>query len=98
MAASLGYNDLALALDLQGALAAAEASLRGALERRESRGAHQRSDYPNLDPALRVNFVTRLNREGEQHIHVLPLPPVPSGLEAWLDHSIETPAAEKLLE
>lgn len=47
-----GYQDLALALDLRSSLLAAEATIRSAIERRESRGAHQRSDYPELDPAL----------------------------------------------
>ncbi|ESS04603.1 MAG: fumarate reductase flavoprotein [uncultured archaeon A07HR67] len=37
-------------------LVAAEAVLRGALEREESRGAHYRSDYPDVDPAWRQNL------------------------------------------
>ena len=43
---SEGYADLAHALDLRASLVSAEASLLGAIERRESRGAHNRSDYP----------------------------------------------------
>jgi succinate dehydrogenase / fumarate reductase flavoprotein subunit len=49
---SEGYKDLAIALDLQRALVVAEATLLGAQLRRESRGAHARSDFPALDPAL----------------------------------------------
>ena len=49
---SEGYKDLALAMDLRGSLVASEATLRSALERRESRGAHQRSDYPGYRPFL----------------------------------------------
>ncbi len=47
---SEGYGDLAHVLDLRASLVTAEASVLGAIERRESRGAHQRSDHPDLDP------------------------------------------------
>jgi succinate dehydrogenase / fumarate reductase flavoprotein subunit len=40
-----------LARDLQSMLAVAEAVTRSALARRESRGAHSRIDFPNLDEA-----------------------------------------------
>jgi succinate dehydrogenase / fumarate reductase flavoprotein subunit len=52
-----GYQDLAHAFDLKSAALAARATLEAALERRESRGCHNRSDYPDLDPALQVNLV-----------------------------------------
>ena len=52
-----GYADLAHAFDLEGSLLAARATLECALERRESRGAHSRLDYPDQDPRLRVNLV-----------------------------------------
>jgi succinate dehydrogenase / fumarate reductase flavoprotein subunit len=52
-----GYDDLAHALDLHGSLLAARATLECARERRETRGAHNRVDFPQLDPALRVNLV-----------------------------------------
>ncbi|PJJ65658.1 L-aspartate oxidase [Compostimonas suwonensis] len=52
-----GYQDLAHAFDLRSAALAARATLQAALERRETRGAHNRSDYPELDPALQVNLV-----------------------------------------
>jgi succinate dehydrogenase / fumarate reductase flavoprotein subunit len=52
-----GYDDLAHALDLQGSLLAARATLECAHERRESRGAHTRVDFPEQDPALQVNLV-----------------------------------------
>jgi len=55
-----GWSDLAHALDLRGGLLAAEATVRGAIERRETRGAHNRSDFPSIDTALEVNFFTRL--------------------------------------
>jgi len=42
---SEGFEDLMLAFDLEGSLASAEATILSAIERKESRGAHQRSDY-----------------------------------------------------
>lgn len=52
-----GYQDLAHAFDLKSAALAARATLESALERRETRGCHNRSDYPEPDSALRVNLV-----------------------------------------
>jgi succinate dehydrogenase / fumarate reductase, flavoprotein subunit len=52
-----GYDDLAHALDLHGSLLAARATLQCALVRRETRGAHNRVDYPAQDPGLQVNLV-----------------------------------------
>ena len=45
------YNceDLALIFDLQSSLFSAKATIVSALQRNESRGAHQRSDFPILD-------------------------------------------------
>ncbi|HEY0607462.1 MAG TPA: FAD-binding protein, partial [Herpetosiphonaceae bacterium] len=45
-----GSADLAAALDLRSMLLTAEATVRAALLRTESRGAHQRADYPQTDP------------------------------------------------
>ncbi|WP_153453451.1 FAD-dependent oxidoreductase [Streptomyces smaragdinus] len=52
-----GYQDLAHAFDLKSAALSARATLEAALERRESRGAHNRSDFPEQDPELTVNLV-----------------------------------------
>ena len=56
-----GYADLAHAFDLQGSLLAARATLDCALERRETRGAHNRADFPDEDPELQVNLVWTLD-------------------------------------
>ena len=62
-----GFSDLAYAFDLKASALAARATLEAALERRETRGCHNRSDYPRMDETLRVNFVWsgpgRLERE-----------------------------------
>jgi succinate dehydrogenase / fumarate reductase, flavoprotein subunit len=52
-----GHQDLAHAFDLRSALVSARATMEAALERRESRGCHNRSDFPNIDQSLRVNLV-----------------------------------------
>lgn len=69
-----GFQDLAHAFDLKASALAARATLEAALERRESRGCHNRSDFPHLDPALQVNLVwspaTGIAREE--------IPPVPA--------------------
>ena len=46
-------------LDLQGSVLAARATLECALERRETRGAHNRSDFPQRDPTLATNLLWR---------------------------------------
>jgi succinate dehydrogenase / fumarate reductase, flavoprotein subunit len=93
-----GYLDLALALDLRGALLVAEATVRGALLRAESRGAHQRADHPRLDPALTLSLRTRRNGEGKLETAPVPLPPLPDGLRALAEAEGELAVAGRLLE
>ncbi|MFJ3671159.1 L-aspartate oxidase [Streptomyces sp. NPDC090106] len=75
-----GFQDLAHAFDLKSAALAARATLEAALERRETRGCHNRSDFPETDPALRVNLVwspgTGVTRES--------IPPVPGEIAALM--------------
>ncbi|MGM0731715.1 MAG: FAD-binding protein, partial [Actinomycetota bacterium] len=52
-----GFADLSHAFDLRSSVLAARATLECALERRETRGCHNRSDYPDQDPNLQVNLV-----------------------------------------
>jgi succinate dehydrogenase / fumarate reductase flavoprotein subunit len=86
-----GYQDLAHAFDLRSAVLAARATLECALERRETRGCHNRSDYPDLDPKLQVNLVwspeTGVRRES--------IPPIPTDI-AELMHDVSLDG--KLLE
>jgi succinate dehydrogenase / fumarate reductase, flavoprotein subunit len=93
-----GYADLAHALDLRASLAAAEATLLGALARNESRGAHQRRDYPELDPELQVNLQSRLDGDRHMTIAAQPVPPVPSDLKAWADATQDLSVGDRLLE
>jgi succinate dehydrogenase / fumarate reductase flavoprotein subunit len=93
-----GYADLAHALDLRASLAAAEATLLGALARNESRGAHQRRDNPELDPELQVNLQSRLDGDRHMTIAAQPVPPVPSELKAWADATQDLSVGDRLLE
>jgi succinate dehydrogenase / fumarate reductase flavoprotein subunit len=52
-----GFDDLAHAFDLFGSMLAARATLECAVERRETRGCHNRSDFPEQSDELRGNFV-----------------------------------------
>lgn len=75
-----GFQDLAHAFDLKASALAARATLEAALERRETRGCHNRSDFPSTDPALQVNLVwspsTGVTREE--------IPPASSETEALI--------------
>jgi len=97
-----GWTDLAQLLDLQAGLALAEASLRGAQRRAETRGCHNRSDHPDLDPALEVNLRTRMAVEGGgpllEPMTLEPVPPVPAELVPWLDRPWDAKLAGRLLE
>jgi len=69
------YNceDLALIFDLQSSLFSAKATIVSALERNESRGAHQRSDFPLLDPLSEFNCVVSLDDDNNLEISKVPL-------------------------
>jgi succinate dehydrogenase / fumarate reductase flavoprotein subunit len=95
---SEGFQDLAIALDLRSALISAESTVRGALERRESRGAHQRADFPEADPALEVNFITRQEDDGSLSVHGEPVAAVPDALRSWVERAPALAVAGRLLE
>ncbi len=81
-----GFDDLAHSLDLKGSMIAARATLESALARKETRGAHNRSDYPQLDPALKVNMVWSLTEPLVQE----PVPGTPAEIAALIPHSTES--------
>ncbi len=69
------------ALDLRNLLTVAAAVTRAALERKESRGAQFRDDYPGKDDELgKVNIAIRKGEGGEMTVTRVPL--VPMGPEA----------------
>lgn len=103
---SEGYADLAHALDLRASLLCAEATVEGALARRETRGCHARADFPELDPELRVNFIASLDATsddprgddvGRLTLTSKPVASVPDELVSWIDDT-EVEVAGRLLE
>ena len=86
-----GFQDLAHAFDLKAAALAARATLEAALERRETRGCHNRSDFPALDASLQVNLVW----SGPGRIEREPIPPIPDEIAALMR---EVSTAGKLVE
>lgn len=94
-----GFVDLAQALDLRAGLWTAEATLRSAVMRRETRGAQNRSDHPATVERLTVNFHAKLSSETRAvEVWSEPVPPVPPHLRQWVDRSAELEQAGRLLE
>ena len=93
-----GWVELEHVLDLRAGLRTAETTLRCALERRESRGAHNRSDFPSLDPGLERNFYTRLEgRDRSLTVWSEAVPAIPAILKGILTDE-EMEVAGRLLE
>ncbi|GAB3610022.1 hypothetical protein GCM10027414_21470 [Humibacter ginsengiterrae] len=88
-----GFDDLAHAFDLKGSMLAARATLESAFARTETRGAHNRCDYPALDPALKVNMVWSLTGGLTQE----PVADTPTEI-ARLIPSVENTVVGKLVE
>ncbi|MEU4392450.1 FAD-dependent oxidoreductase [Kribbella sp. NPDC023855] len=86
-----GFQDLAHAFDLKSSALAARATLDAALVRRETRGCHNRSDYPELDESLQVNLVW----SGPGQVEQEEIPPVPADLAGLMR---EVSSAGKLVE
>ena len=86
-----GFQDLAHAFDLKASAMAARATLDAALERRESRGCHNRSDYPDRDESLQVNLVW----SGPGSIEHEQIPPIPDEFRTLMRH---VSSAGKLVE
>ena len=74
------------ALDLRNLLAFSEAIARAALERKESRGAHSRVDYPDKDETFgKLNVVIRMNPDGGLAVSREPIAAVPDALQRVID-------------
>lgn len=94
---SEGFHDLALAMDLKGAICSAESTLLSAIARKESRGAHQRTDFPETNDDYLLNFRIFLDKDGNQTLTTSPVIPVPDALLPYIDDT-EIEVAGRLLE
>jgi succinate dehydrogenase / fumarate reductase flavoprotein subunit len=76
------------ALDLANMLPVSEAVTRSAIERRESRGAHFREDYPDKDAAFgRFNIIVRRTAAGEMEVVRAPLKELPAELKQVIEEN-----------
>jgi succinate dehydrogenase / fumarate reductase, flavoprotein subunit len=74
------------ALDLHPLLTVSEMIARAALERKESRGAHFRDDYPAKDEQHgKFNIVVRKGGNGEMEFRREPIAPMPEELERIIE-------------
>ena len=86
---SEGCQDLVRAFDLEASIASAQATLIAALERRESRGSHQRTDYPDLADAPKVNYHISMDDNQELKISTYEIPPLEEELQSIVDGTNE---------
>jgi len=74
------------ALDLTNLLTVSEAITRAALERKESRGAQFRDDYPNKEDRFsKVNTIISKGTDGSMQIRLEPLPEMPEYLKQVIE-------------
>ena len=74
------------ALDLKNLLTVSEAITRAALERKESRGAQFRDDYPKKDESLsKVNTIIRKAGDDSMEVRLEPLPEMPEYLKQIIE-------------
>ncbi len=86
---SEGYEDLMLAFDLEGSIMSAETTILGAIERKESRGAHQRSDHKEIKPEFDANFTITLDQDFVLKIRKESLKNMPEELKAIVNNTEE---------
>jgi succinate dehydrogenase / fumarate reductase flavoprotein subunit len=76
------------ALDLHNLLTVSEAIARAALERKESRGAHFREDFPAKDPALdRTRLVVGKDADGRMQFREVNVPEMPAELKRIIEEN-----------
>ena len=76
------------ALDLKNLLTVSEAIARAALERKESRGAQFREDYPNKDERFaKVNTMISKAPDGAMQIRLEPLSEMPDYLKQVIEEN-----------
>ena len=76
------------AIDLHNLMIVSRAIAMAAVERKESRGAHFREDYPNKsDEFSKFNFVVQKGASGEMTLTRVPLPDMPAELKQVVEEN-----------
>jgi len=76
------------ALDLENLLTVSEAITRAAIERKESRGAQFREDFPNKDPKFgNVNTIIWHGDDGGMNVRLDPIPEMPDELKQIIEEN-----------
>ena len=86
-----------LAFDLEASIASSEATLLSALNRKESRGAHQREDFPKLNKDLNINIRIELDKNQNTNLYKEPIPLLNKKLEKLIDKTKEINTFEGML-
>jgi len=89
-----GFADLVHAFDLRAMLVSGRATIVAARERRETRGAHNRADHPDRDPAMEVNLVL----DAGLRVAPRPVAPASGAVAALAGAAAELAVAGRLLE
>jgi succinate dehydrogenase / fumarate reductase flavoprotein subunit len=94
---SEGYQDLMLAFDLEASIASSEATLKSALNREESRGAHQRDDFKDLSENGNVNIRVELDDNKEIKLLKEEIPQLQKKLKNLINKTVEIDNFEGML-
>ena len=88
-----------LIFDLQSSLLSAKATILSALQRTESRGAHQRSDFPIINSSSQYNCLVSMDVNSNLRISKLPLKELNENLKSIISNAKrEEDIKDKLLE
>ena len=94
---SEGYQDLMLAFDLEASIASSEATLKSALNREESRGAHQRDDFKDLSEKGNVNIRVELDDNKEIRLSIDKVPQLEKKLKSLINKTADIENFEGML-
>jgi succinate dehydrogenase / fumarate reductase, flavoprotein subunit len=76
-------------IDIRNMMVVSEAMARAGLLRKESRGAHAREDFPDMDKGhwSKINVVLRKKSDGSMEVEEVPLPPIPDEIKKVLEEA-----------
>ena len=94
---SEGYQDLMLAFDLEASIISSEATLLSALNREESRGAHQREDFKDLEKNQTLNIRIELEKDTKIKLSKDKTPPLRKELKNLISRTEEINNFEGML-